>query len=160
MTCDDIKDILKGDYLDGELSVQEREFVARHLAQCAACRVFEEDLQAQRRIFQQAVYKKPPAQIWNNVQAAIEKEQIAQERSVKGRLISFFEILFAPRPFFALGSAFAIVFLVITLTIGLRFNQQQLSHAESLTNFVSYDVRMENSDFVSDFGTNIEKFLL
>jgi len=160
MICDDIKDILKGDYLDGELSVQEREFVARHLAQCAACRVFEKNLQAQRRVFQQAVHKKPPVQVWSNIQTAIEKEQIVQKRSVRERLISLVEMLFAPRPILALGSAFAIVFLVVTLTIGLRPRQQQASHAENLTNLVSYDVGMENSDFVSDLGTNIEKFLL
>jgi len=161
MTCQEICDILKADFFDGEIGQHKDELIKRHLAQCPTCQAFEKILQAQRAMFQQAKSQTPPDRLWKNIERCIAEEQNAKESSVMTRFSRWVqESFFAPRPTFALGSTFAVVLFLVVFTVGMTIHKEQAAREESLTRLTTDSLNFENLDILSDFGTNIEKFLL
>jgi len=161
MICDDIRDILKGDFLDGQLSLEEREVVLRHLTQCPACQAFEKTLQIQRRVFQQAKRQDVPRNLWENIQREIIAKELKEKDGIGNRMVRWGkEFLFAPKPVFTLGSTFAAIIFLVTIIAGVTMHKKQMSRSGNTAILASYNVNLESTDILSNLGTDIEKFFL
>lgn len=156
MKCRKIQEILKSDYLDGELSSRDQEAIKAHLAQCAQCRKVEEGLQSQRSLFQGAVRQPVPERVWQNIRESIVAERLAKERrSVLGMMGDY---IFAPRPALVLASG-------LTMLIFVMFFAGSVIQRKQASNGTNNQERTEITNSVSDIlmydlGTDVEKYFL
>jgi predicted anti-sigma-YlaC factor YlaD len=161
MQCKKIQELLKTDYLDGEIDQEQLKFIQQHLAQCPQCRVLESELQNQRRTFKQAKQQQVPERVWQNIRDAIIRQNLNQESDSKiGVLEQLKHFLFAPKPAFALASI--IVALIVTLTFfGTATMRNQVSNTENnIESLLTYGLNSESTDLTYDFGTNLEEYFL
>lgn len=161
MQCRKIQELLKADYLDNEISPDVQHDIDEHLKQCAQCRKLEKELQAQRLLFKNAKQEKVPERLWQNIRDSIMSEQPNQERSLShGFLRRLRELALAPRPAYALVSAFTAVIFVLVFAgavIQKRQNFSKQSGAEAIT---EYSVNGESDNLLYGLGTNIEEYFL
>jgi anti-sigma factor RsiW len=161
MRCKQIQELLKSDYLDGEAIDKEQQLVKEHLAQCGECRRLEQELQAQRMVFRDVKPKKAPESIWQNIRENILEEQNNQEASVNpGILERLRELLFAPRPVFALATAFAVLLFIAVFTGVMIQRNRSLGKENFPESIANYSGNGESSDLLYDLGTDIEKYFL
>ena len=159
MYCSRIEELLKTDYLDGMLTPPELKAVREHLARCPDCAELEKKLLAQRLFFKQAKRVEPPPEIWENIRGRIISERLAEENRVAfpQRLR---DILWHPRPVFALASIFAAIIMVAAFS-GI-FIRQQPSIKQDGTQVTTsgYSLNPVNGEVIYDLGTDIEKYFL
>ena len=150
MLCRRIQELLKTDYLDARLSPAEEQQIKEHLTQCPRCRRLEEELQAERRIFQNASRQQVPEHIWQNIRDTIITGRLNQERETK----------WAPRPAFALASIFAFVILVAIFAGNFIQKKQVLSRQNDAEVVAAYSLNNQNGYLLDDLGTDIEEYFL
>jgi len=162
MQCKEIQELLKADYLDGELGPKDEQLIKEHLAQCPQCRGIERELKFQATLFQQLGQKEVPERIWQNIREKIMLERLNEEERFGfgffGRLRNY---LFSPKPVFVLARTLAVViFVALFAGIFLR-NESFFSTANHQNgNGVFYSLASINDDMVYDFGTSIEEYFL
>lgn len=79
MNCEEIREMLLTDYIDGELDADAALVVKRHLASCGSCRAFEASVrEAAVEPFKEAPVVAPPAHIWKGIENAIGRETPAR----------------------------------------------------------------------------------
>jgi predicted anti-sigma-YlaC factor YlaD len=161
MQCKEVQELIKSDYLDKEIDQPTQRQIAEHLAQCSLCRGLEEELQAQRALFQKAKRFEPPERIWLNIRDAIVSERMEIEDSAGSGIIERLKGMFAkPRPVFALASVLAVTIFVVVLAGGLISKRQFIGSTGNSDIFSAYSFSSDNSDSTGDMGTSIEKYFL
>ncbi len=149
MSCKEIQELLKSDYLDGELDPAWEKAVAEHLLKCPACRELEGRLKAHHEILQSAKKDLPPEYVWQNIRRAITTEGTTRE----------YRVHFMPRPVFILATALTAIICVVVLTSTIVRNQFFYGVNGDDTLAV-YTLNGEAGDSVNDLGTTIEDYFL
>jgi anti-sigma factor RsiW len=159
MKCQKICDLLKSDYLDGELNAELRREIDKHLAHCPGCRSLKEKLDSQRIALRGLEQQQVPAQIWENIQKSVLQEQLAPQKKLFDYLGDSLRRTFLPsRPAFALAASLAV--LIIALFVGkiILSRPSPLSTASSEDIFIDY--RLNGIGEIYNFGTEIEEYFL
>ena len=162
MRCRKIQELLKTDYLDGEVSQKQEQEIKEHLARCPKCRQLEEELQSQRRLFQKAKQQKVPERVWHNIRDAIITEGLNEEESpsagVFERLRNY---LFAPKPVFVLATTLAVAIFFAFLS-GVFIQKKQSLSKENIpeTDIAVYSLSSTSDASLYDQGTDIEEYFL
>lgn len=161
MRCKKIEELLKSDYLDGELKPKEAEFLNRHLKGCGSCRKLEEGLQAQRAFFRQVKPQEAPQRVWHNISNAVAAERLNQEAvSQAGFFTRLKDALLVSHPRFALASAFAVMILIAVFAGTFMQKRAIPGVADSSDIIAVYSLSGENGSLLYDLGTNIEEYFL
>ena len=162
MQCKKIQELLKTDYLDGEVSPQEEQFIKEHLQQCPECGRLEKELQAQRMLFQGAKRTQVPERIWYNIRDAIVTERLNQEEVALSREIleRLKNLIFARRPVFVLATSLSVIILLAVIATTFVQNKVFLSKQNAAESIVGYSLNAENEYVLYDLGTSIEEYFL
>ncbi|MBU4376627.1 MAG: zf-HC2 domain-containing protein [Candidatus Omnitrophica bacterium] len=159
MGCENIQELLKSDYLDGELVPARKQLVREHLLKCPACRELEGRLKAQRGLIMSAKKAAPPERVWQNIRRAITTERTGEESKFRSALERLRERFFMPRPVFAVATALvAIICVVVVAGAIIRTRHFYAGNGEDI--FTIYTLNGESSDLPNDFGTAIEEYFL
>jgi len=76
MNCEEMRELLTADYIDGELDEGARGDVVKHLETCTRCRQFEEAVRrAAVEPFRHAQLSSAPASVWNQVARVLDQER-------------------------------------------------------------------------------------
>ncbi len=161
MQCRKIREVLKTDYLDGEVNAREQQYINEHLVQCPECRKLEKELQTQRLLFQNVNRQQVPERLWQNIRDAIITEGLNQENSVNhGILLRLRESIRPPRSVFALASALMVIIFVVVFAGALIQKRQSLSRENDGEIITDYNLNIETGDLLYDLGTGIEEYFL
>ena len=161
MQCDQVRELLLTDYLDGEMEGANKEALQGHLSQCPHCR--EEGRIIQKLAmepFRNLERKTPSDEVWERIQRQIEKEReaaISTAADPGGRWKTFFS---GGRGFAAATAAVFVILLVVTLLFkGPEKNEQAttpgIDYATTLFETVGTATLEEEG-----FGTVIEDVFL
>jgi predicted anti-sigma-YlaC factor YlaD len=161
MRCDRIQGLLKSDYLDGQATAKEKQAVLEHLKQCPQCRQMEKELLAARQVLQTAKEQQPPERLWQNIRQAIITERLnAQEVAHKSVWERLRDLIWAPRPVFAVASALtAAIFIAIFAGLIIQ-NRLSISRLDSALSVIEYRTNGETEQLMNGFGTNVEEYFL
>jgi predicted anti-sigma-YlaC factor YlaD len=160
--CKKIQELLKTDYLDGEVSPKEEQFIKEHLKQCPECSGLEKELQVHRMLFQGVKRKQVPERIWYNIRDAIvtqrlNQEEVALSRGILERLRDF---IFTRRPVFALTTSLSVIILLAVIATTFIQSKVSLSKQNAAESIVGYSLNGENGYVLYDLGTSIEEYFL
>ena len=159
MGCKNIQELLKSDYLDGELGPARKQAVREHLLKCPACRQLEGRLKAQRELIMSAKKSSPPERVWQNIRRAITTERVGEESKIRSVLERLRERLLMPRPVFAVATALTAIICVVVLAGAII--RTQLFYASNGEDIISvYTLNGETSELPSNLGTDIEEYFL
>ena len=157
MLCKKIEELLKSDYLDGRLSGSEEKDVNEHLLHCPQCSKLKEALESQRAIFRNTRREEVPEQVWQNIRNTIITERLNEHDIVHSRVFNRLrDLLWQPRPVFALASAFAAIILVVVFTESHIQKKQVLSNGVGI--IAGYRINSESENTLPNLGTNIEEY--
>jgi len=159
MGCKDIQELLKSDYLDGELGPARKQAVREHLLKCPACRQLEGRLKAQRELLQSAKKELPPERVWQNIRRAIAAERAGEESKIRSILEHLRESLLMPRPVFALAAALTAIICVVVLA-GAIMRTQPFYTSNDEGVLAVYMLNGESGNLSNDLGTTIEEYFL
>jgi anti-sigma factor RsiW len=161
MKCSEVKELLKSDYLDKEVSPVIAQEVKTHLAQCGQCRKLEEELAAGQGIFKKAPRLGPPQRVWQNIREAIVSESEEADDVVSPGVVERLKLLIYPaRPVLAWSSALAVLIVVAIVSGGVLENIRLAVNNSDAQILADYSLNAENSDNFASLGTNIEEYFL
>lgn len=161
MQCKKIQELLKTDYLDGEVNPQEERYIKEHLAQCPECSRLEKELQDQRVLFQGVKRKQVPEHIWHNIRDAIVTERLNQQESLSCGIIERLrDLIFARRPVFVLATSLSVIILLAAIASTFIQNRLSLSKENAAESIAGYSLNGENGYLLYDLGTSIEEYFL
>jgi len=162
MQCKKIQELLKTDYLDGEVNPQEEQFIKEHLAQCPECSRLEKELRVHHLLFQGAKRKQVPERIWGNIRDAIVAERLNQEEEALslGILRRLRDFIFARRPVFVLAASLSVIILFAVVATVFIQNKVSLSKQNAAESILGYSFNGENGYVLYDLGTNVEQYFL
>lgn len=161
MQCKKIQELLKADYLDGELNAEESHLIAEHLVKCPHCQKLEKELFAQRALFQKAGQMQVPEHIWQNIRNKIVSERLSEEsNTAKGFLERLRGVIRQPRVAFSLTGALLIIIFVSVLSVNFIYRRQLSGKISSPEIMPGYNLNGESVSYLSDLGTNIEEYFL
>jgi anti-sigma factor RsiW len=110
MKCENVRDLLTTDYIDGELDEGARKEVVSHLESCARCRQFEEAVQrAAVAPFRGIQICSAPASLWHRVRRGIEQEC---EGGLRAAMWSVWKMLVHSRRAVFAGASLAAVIII------------------------------------------------
>ncbi|MCU0666951.1 MAG: zf-HC2 domain-containing protein [Candidatus Omnitrophica bacterium] len=159
--CGKIQELLKTDFLDGQLNPREKQSIDGHLKQCPECRSLVKELQAQRALFQSAESKQIPERVWENIRGAIITERLNREEGLSlGAIKRLRDLLFKRRPAFILATSFSAIIIFAVIFTGLIQNKMALSKQEAAESLAGYSLSAENGYLLNGLGTNIEEYFL
>jgi predicted anti-sigma-YlaC factor YlaD len=159
MLCEKIQELLKTDYLDGEINQREEQEIKEHLAHCPQCRRLGEELLAQRLLFQKAEQVEPPERVWQNIRDAIITQELNQESRFGTGILGRLKNLFAVRPAFVLASALTVIIFVAFFT-GAMIHKRQLLSKQNIPEGSIYLLDNDEGLLLYDLGTGIEEYFL
>jgi len=158
--CEQIKDMILTDYIDGQLDKGSVETLENHLLDCSLCRAFLKEVkESVTTPFQQTQRQEVPAELWQAVRQGIEQEtpQGSFVKDLVGKIKGF---VFFPRlvPVFA---SFLLMFLAGSMTLNTIHLQQaqaidQGSYLVSILSPTASAAQPESNDL----GTPIEHYFL
>ena len=161
MNCKQIKELLKTDYLDGEIDPKQKEIISSHLSTCRECEKLEKDLQAQRAIWQNSKKKEVPEHIWQNIREAIYEESLSDKKTDSRGILGYLRgLLTIPRPAFAMAGSFIAIIFVVFLARALIIKKQMFNNEAEKTTAAMYQLVSENGYLIYDLGTNVEEYFL
>ena len=161
MQCKKIQELLKTDYLDGEVNPQEEQFIKEHLKQCPGCSRLEKELQAQRMLFQGAARKQVPERVWHNIRDAIVAQRLNLRKSLSPGILERLKgLIFTRRPVFALATSFSVLILLAVVTATFIQGKVSLSKQNAAESIAGYSLNGENGYVLYDLGTSIEEYFL
>lgn len=161
MQCKKVQELLKADYLDGEVSLEQKRDIMEHLARCPECHRLEEELKAQRMLFQET-RQEVPERVWHNIRDAIVAEGLNQEANLReGFFARLKKYLFAPQPVFVLARTLTVIIFVGFLA-GVIIQQSQFFTKENIpqSDSIVYGLNGENEVVLYGLGTDIEEYFL
>jgi anti-sigma factor RsiW len=158
MQCRKIQELLKADYLDGELKPQAEREILEHLRRCPECQKLEKELRAQGKLFQEAKQQQVPEYLWQNIRDAIYAQRLNQEEGVSRRILERLrDLLFGRRPVLVLASALSMIILAAVFAGSFI---QKKHYQEVREGLAVYSLNGENGDLIDDLGTSIEEYFL
>ncbi|MBN1794039.1 MAG: zf-HC2 domain-containing protein [Candidatus Omnitrophica bacterium] len=161
MKCKKVKDLILTDYSDGRLDAAGNEAVRRHLAACAGCRAFAEEVQKTvvEPLRRQAP-EMPPARVWEMIERRIGEDDALplQESENIGDLIV--RALLGLRP--AAAVVFAACLIVAFFVISQRTSENAIEEylAEQGSFLMASNGEANGLTDEMDFGTAIEEYFL
>ena len=144
MNCKKIQDLLKTDFLDGELNNGQRNHIQKHIASCDHCKTFFANLRQNAvEPFKNFKEIKPPEAVW----ARIEKKILTNPKST----FSIFEwlkdnispLFYFPRPAYA----FTAMLLICVMTYFLYLQPSAFRRQE--TN----EYLLDQANFIQELET-------
>jgi len=164
MNCENIKNIIITDLIDGELSQPQEAVVKQHLENCAACRQYLNDVKKSIvEPFQNVPSQKLPEGLWLNIKTAIESQP---KEPVFNPLGVFTRLLRLPRSIFTLSTSLAILLIGLVLIkspnffINLENRQLAKEYLEEQIDFLTPENGSTKNNDAINLHTDIEKFLL
>ena len=169
MPCEHFQELLLTDYLDQELSAQQRSLLDAHLAQCPECRAFAEKAQQVAvEPFKRLERLEPSPQLWANIKEAIER--VGPQPAVQGEGVDIWEkvkqLFYFPRPALALLSTVLMIVMLLAVlpkqagwNLFGRGDRAAEKEIEYLASLVEGTENMD-SDANGGYGTAIEEYLL
>jgi anti-sigma factor RsiW len=158
--CEQIKDLILTDFIDGELDKGLAESIENHLLDCSDCRAFFKEVKNNASLpFQKALQGPVPAQLWSAI-----KEKIESENQAKGPIEDILDKLRGLTVFPRLVPVFASVALMLIVG-SVTFNTVQVQQAkdkdqgEYLVALLSPTGPSTQGDN-NDLGTPIEHYFL
>jgi anti-sigma factor RsiW len=158
--CEQFKDLILTDYMDGELDKELKTSVESHLLDCGDCRAFFKEVKNKAALpFQQASRQPVPEELWLTIRQGIEGQ--AQSSSPIEALMDRLKgLIIFPRlvPVFA---SLALMFLAGSVTLNTINIQraQAKDQGEYLVSLLSTSGSSASSDS-NDLGTPIEHYFL
>jgi predicted anti-sigma-YlaC factor YlaD len=158
--CEQIKDLILTDYIDGELDKNLVESIESHLLECGDCRAFLKEVKNNAALPFQKVLREPvPAQLWSAI-----KENIENENRATNPLEGIYEKLKGLIVFPKLVPVFAslvLMFLAGSVTLNTVHIQQakDRDQGEYLVALLSPTGSLAQGDN-NDLGTPIEHYFL
>jgi anti-sigma factor RsiW len=158
--CEQIKDLIVTDYIDGELDKNLAGSVENHLLDCGACRAFFKEVKNSATLpFQQALPQPVPAALWEAVKQGIEDEN--QVRSPSEDFIQKLKGLFVFPKMVPVFASLMLMLLAGSVTLNtIQVQQAQAKdQGEYLFSLLSPAGASGSSDN-NDSGTPIEHYFL
>jgi hypothetical protein len=164
MKCETAREWILSDYLDGQMSPEQKKAIETHLTGCIRCRDFE--AAARKAViepFKGAARVSPPEALWHKI-----KERIKEEEGGKGRSLDLISrmktFLYFPKPAFILTTAVMIFFLAVILIKMPPKNKEAVSvnskeQIEYMVDLVEGPNRL-SMDWGEDYGTSMEEYFL
>ncbi|MCK4532277.1 zf-HC2 domain-containing protein [bacterium] len=165
MNCEEIKQLLMTDYIDGEINKELKEEVEKHLDLCDDCRQLKQNLQGiSGDLFKKIEQTKVSDLVWARIENSVSKEK-KQSKGILAGLMNYLQPdFFIRKPVFSTTLILAGVFLAIIFTKG-SFNNRKTANSylkEQVEVFVYLDA--DGTEFLEteniDFGTGIEEYFL
>ncbi len=147
MKCEKVEELLLTGYMDGELPVQEKQALERHLAGCVSCREFLRQSSAVKGAAAGKGYVQPPAEVWEAIRERLDR-------------VPWWKRVWVQPPLPAFAMSMAVVALVITAVLvrpggdPVRFSPVAESEEAALFS----DLAQYASE--TDFGTSLEEYFL
>ena len=161
MNCEKIKELILTDYIDNQMSRQEKMRLDMHLARCQGCKEFLETVKnTVIEPFADAKELVPPEFIWQRIKETIISERQETRSFVAGILGKLRLIFSIPRSALAMSTITAIT-LIVMLTATLRFSNKEAREVQSEYSVWSMEIPV--STFLNNdggFGTSIEEYFL
>ena len=167
MKCENVKELILTDYLDGQLGKEQKSQIEKHLTICRDCKEYE--LLTRTAVvepFDNLERHNPPETTWNKIREQIEEELPRQEptNTFAGLIRRIKTFLYIPKPAFVVTAMIVLLLVVITV-IKLPTEEQKIvkvnpeSQIECITYLMSvFDQETMNGN--DDFGTSIEELFL
>ncbi|MFH1857877.1 MAG: zf-HC2 domain-containing protein [Candidatus Omnitrophota bacterium] len=167
MDCNRIQELLKTDYLDGEVSAALGKTVLAHLEKCHACRELEKSLRQEAVGPFKAVREiKPPAFVWERIREAAVLEKAKPPEGfwvdLKERLSAVFLMR---RPVFAVATVAVLIVAAVVLTRG-PFPARNMAgnyleeQVEFLADLGNGEATSGDDALYVNLGTGIEEYFL
>jgi hypothetical protein len=167
MKCEDVKELILTDYLDGQLGKEQKTQIEKHLAICSECKEYE--LLTRAAVvepFNDLEKHNPPEATWNKIREQIEEErpQYEPENSFADLILRIKEFLYIPKPAFVVTSILVLLLVGITVITLKPDNQKVVQvNPESQIECINYLMTVfdqEGANGNDDFGTSIEDYFL
>jgi len=157
--CDQFKDLVLTDYIDGELDKNFAGSLESHLLDCSDCRAFFKEVKDVALPFQQSLRQPVPAGLWVAI-----KQNIEQENQTSNPFANFIDQLKGLMVFPGMVPVFASLILMLlagSVTLNTIHLQQdrakdQGEYLVSLLSSTGPSAQAENNDG----GTPIEHYFL
>jgi anti-sigma factor RsiW len=165
MTCEKIKELILTDYIDNQMSDEDKIRIDIHLANCRKCKELLETVKNTAvKPFANAKKMEPPEFIWQRVKEAILAQQQERPNFATSILEKLKSVLYIPKPVFAVSTIMALV-LIVAVTITLRFSNKQALEAsrEEQAEYSAYSTEAPVGAFLNNeggFGTLVEQYFL
>lgn len=104
MKCDEVKEILLTDYIDGTIEGSAKRAVDEHLKECLDCGRLLSDVTESKKIFLEFKKLAPSDKVWSNI-----KEKLENQKEN-----FFLQFLFGRSRFLKFASAFAVMLLIVS----------------------------------------------
>ena len=182
MKCDQCKELILTDYIDGQIAAEQKKSLEEHLQTCASCHEYAQKVMAELVVpFNDLERVEPPAALWENIKAELaeEPEEMAPE-GIFAYLSAIWQQVQMP---VLILSAIVIVIGVSILTLNqqnnalpVARNQQLISQMATKIESTGYDAGMISESelaYVADdeyslsydyldegYGSAIEEFFL
>jgi predicted anti-sigma-YlaC factor YlaD len=164
MDCRKSRELILTDYIDDQVTGNEKTRLEEHLTHCAECKNFYEvAVKSAKEPFLNIQAANPPEYLWRRIKETILTEEEKRNAFIPGLFARLKKVLYIPRPAFAIISA-AMLFLVIGTAIGVRINNNVFRlNAEDQYEYFSYLAGSPEDGSVNgngSFGTQLEKYFL
>jgi len=165
MRCEKIKELILTDYIDNEMSDEEKSRLSIHFANCHGCKEFFETVKnTVVEPFANVKRIEPPEFIWPRIKEAIiakRQKPLSFVDSCLEKLRSFFPV---PHSVLAVSTITAL-FLIVILTSTLKFgnNEVLVNNGEDQSEYSIYSMdtpasALSNND--AGYGTLVEEYFL
>ncbi|MCA9400686.1 MAG: zf-HC2 domain-containing protein [Candidatus Omnitrophica bacterium] len=161
MRCEQIQEQLLTEYLDEQISAEQKHVIDLHLNGCRACQEFYQAVvQAAVNPLKNSELYEAPSVIWDAVEQRIIHEDVSVIDLLRNWCVEFGNRLILPVP--ALGITMVIVFSLLGLMVFQSSNQRMARQAQEEP--VEYLVSMIDDitavDTNGGYGTDIEEYFL
>lgn len=144
MNCKKIQELLKTDYLDGELKENLYQEVEKHLKDCPVCQKLKEELLRGKELFRNFKYKEVPINIWDSIY-----EKITEESYINTNLwLGFIK-----------QKRLALVTLTIVFFILGSFIFKNILEEKAKQSFFK-DYFLNEEEYFYNLGTNLEEYFI
>ena len=167
MKCEQIKELIITNYIDGEISTSIQNEIKTHLITCSDCRQFEQAIRLSAiEPLKNAKREKVPEEVWHKIKKVIEKKD--EKVTLKDIVYNLRTFIRARRPALALATVTTVILIVLIIQKmpfekPSALNTYLEEQVEFLANLNGANGNGENgsSDIVySGLGTDIEKYFL
>jgi len=165
MNCKKIKELILTDYIDNEMSSEEKIRLNIHFARCPGCRKFFDTAKnTVVKPFADAKRIVLPEFIWSRVKESIMAGQQKKAGFLVGVLEKLKPFFYIPRPALAVSTIMALAVIAV-LTTTSRFNNKEglKTDSEEQPEYSTYSIEAPVSSVLNNgggFGTLVEEYFL
>ena len=164
MKCENVKELILTDYLDGQLGKEQKSQIEKHLTICKGCKEYEFLTRtAAVEPFDNLEKHSPPEETWNKIREQIEEERPLHEpaNSFADLILRIKSFLHIPKPAFVVTSILVLLLVGITV-IKLKPDDQKVVQVdpESQIECINYLMTIFDQETVNgndDFGTSYRR---